>query len=398
MSHAPTRPGRRPIAALAAALALLAVGAGDAVAAERQVPQGYIGAVTDGVMTDDPQRWFGQVDTMVGAGVESVRILFDWRDAQPYRRRADVPPDKAHLYRSESGVPTDWRLIDSYVEAAVQRGLTMLPVVIYAPPWAAKYQNSEASPPANFATYAKFAAAAANRYGRTGTFWVERPDLPKIPIDRWQIWNEPHFKEFWSDQPWARQYARLLRLTSKVVKQKVPSARIVAAGMANKSWTYLSMLYAQETKGSFDYAAIHPFTASVDGVVEILEHARRVMSRYGDGRRPLIVSELSWTSAKGKAAFTYGNERTEAGQAKALAQGFKRLAKERRRLRIQSVYWYTWMTPDKHPQIPFDYAGVVRLEDDGSVTEKPAFGAYRQTALGLEGCSAKNASALACVP
>jgi hypothetical protein len=385
----------RPAAALAAALALSSFAASGA-RAERKVPQGYIGTVADGVLTDDPQRFFGQIDTMVGAGVESARIVFDWRDAQPYRRRADVPPEQAMFFRSESGVPTDWRSIDAYVEAAARRGMTVLPVMMYAPRWAAKYPGSDPSPPSNFAAYAKFVAAAAKRYGRSGSFWVERPDVPKIPIVRWQLWNEPHFKEFWSDQPWVKAYARLLRLTSKVVKQAVPDAKIVAAGMANKSWTYLSMLYAQKTKGFFDYAAIHPFTNSVDGVVQILEHAREVMARYRDRKRPMIVSELSWTSAKGKAAYTYGNERTEAGQAKALAQGFNRMAKERRRLRIQGVYWYTWMTPDAHELIPFDYAGVVRLEKDGSVTQKPAFGAYRSTALALEGCAQKGSTARTC--
>ncbi|MDQ3933501.1 MAG: hypothetical protein M3340_02595 [Actinomycetota bacterium] len=353
--------------------------------AARQVPPGFFGTVADAPLTEEFGRFQAELDPMVSVGVESVRMVFDWREAQPYRRHRDVPPDQAGFFRDESGVPTDWRSFDAFVAEASLRRLRVLPVVMFAPPWAAKYQNSDASPPSSFPAYAKFVAALAKRYGRTGTFWTERPDLPKVPIEWFQVWNEPHFREFWSDQPWERQYAKLLRTTYKVVKEAAPSAKILVAGMANKSWTYLAKLYAQKTKGFFDAAALHPFTNAVDGVVEIIERGRKVMERYRDRKRPLMITELSWTSAKGKAAFTYGNERTEEGQAKALRQGFQRMARERRRLRILRVYWYTWMTRDAHPNIPFDYAGVVRLEKDGSVTRKPAFEAYRATALALEG-------------
>jgi hypothetical protein len=384
-----------PLALLLVALAAPA----HADAQQRQVPQGYFGAVADGVLTDeDPNRFRNELPRMVGAGVETLRMVFPWRDVQPYKTRAEIPSDQQGLYRDEGGVPTDWRLLDGYVESAARQKLTILPVVLYAPQWAAKYGNSDASPPRGHADYANFVVALAKRYGRTGTFWTERPDVPKLPIDWFQIWNEPHFKEYWSDQPWEKDYATLLRGTYRAVKKAVPSARILAAGMANKSWTYVSKLYAQKARGYFDAIALHPFTNSIDGVVEIIERARRAMARHGDSKLPLMITELSWTSAKGKAGYTYGNERTEAGQAKALRQGFERMAKERRALRILRVYWYTWMTRDKHENIPFDYAGVIRFEPDGTMTRKPAFAAFRSTALALEGCASKPGDARSCTP
>jgi hypothetical protein len=367
------------------ALLVLALAA-PAQGAERQVPRGYIGTVADGVITDeDPARFGNELPRMVGAGVESLRMVFPWRDVQPYRTRSEIPSEQQAFFRDEGGVPTDWRLLDSYVEKTARQGVSLLPVILYAPGWAAKYGQSDASPPKGYAPYARFAVAVAKRYGPTGSFWTEHPDVPKLPIGWLQIWNEPHFKEYWSDQPWEKTYAPLLRGTYRAVKKAVPSMKILVAGMANKSWTYLSKLYGQKTRGFFDAIALHPFTNSVDGVVQIIERGRRVMERHGDRKLPLMITELSWTSAKGKAAYTYGNERTEAGQAKALTQGFQRMAKERRRLRILRVYWYTWMTRDAHENIPFDYAGVIRLEPDGTMTEKPAFAAFRSTALALQG-------------
>jgi hypothetical protein len=381
---------------IATMLLALLVAAAPAHAA-RKVPQGYFGTVADGALMENSSRFTGQLDTMVGIGVESMRMVFDWREAQPYRTLADVPEERRPFMRDEHGTPTDWRLFDGFVSEAAARGLSILPVVLYAPPWAARYPGSEPSPPKDFGAYANFVAALAKRYGPSGSFWIEHPELPRVPISWFQVWNEPHFKEYWSDQPWEAEYAKLLRKTHRVVTKAVPEAKLVAAGMANKSWAYLVRLYKAKARGSFDAVALHPFTNSVDGVVEIIKRGRHAMARYGDAKLPLMITELSWTSAKGKAAFTFGNERTEAGQAKALRQGLERMAKERSALRILRVYWYTWMTRETDPKFGFDYAGLVRLESDGSFTHKPSFGAYRTTALELEACARKGSDARTCV-
>jgi hypothetical protein len=378
-------------------LLCLALAAPAAHAQKRQVPQNFVGTTADGVLTDeDPTRFGNELPRMVSSGVEAVRTPFPWRDIQPVKNRSDIPPELQQYFRDEDGTPTDWRLPDSIVEKAARQRVTVLPVLLYAPQWAARHKNSDGSAPSDFGAYARFAVAIAKRYGRNGTFWIERPDVPKVPVDWLQIWNEPHFREYWSDQPWEGDYAKLLRGTYRAVKKAVPTQKILAAGMANKSWTYLSKLYKAKARGYFDAVALHPFTNAVDGVIEIIERGRRVMERYGDGKLPLMITEMSWTSAKGKAGYTYGNERTEAGQAKALRQGFERMAKERKRLRILRVYWYTWMTRDKHENIPFDYAGVIRLEPDNTTTEKPAFAAFRSVALKLEGCASKPGDARSC--
>jgi hypothetical protein len=109
----------------------------------------------------------------------------------------------------------------------------------------------------------------------------------------------------------------------------------------------------------------------------------------------MMVTELSWTAAKGKTHITYGNEQTEKGQAQRLTAAYRMLAKLRKRLRIERVYWYTWMSYDKDYFYPFDWAGLVKLKKK-SVTEKPAFRAYRRIALRLEGCRSKRGRADRC--
>src|SRR4051812_26170494 len=138
-----------------------------------------------------------------------------------------------------------------------------------------------------------------------------------------------------------------------------------------------------------------PSTERAAGGKRTLKRARRVRPARGDRRKPLFVTELSWTAAKGKTHVTFGNEQTESGQAKRLASAYTMLAKQRRRLRVERVYWYSWMSYDRDQFYPFDYAGLVRLHGS-KVSEKPAFKAYRRTALKLEGCRAKRARADRC--
>lgn len=379
----------RTLALLATALSL-GTAAGPASAAERTVPRSFVGAVADGALVDGSAPLDPELGSMTAAGVESIRVVFDWRSAQPYRTAADVPPDQASRYSTEDGVPTDWSLTDDMVARAAARRLTVLPVPLIAPEWSAQQKGQVISPPEDPADYARFVAALVRRYGPEGRFWTENPQLPRLPIRRWQIWNEPIFSEFWP-KPWEAEYVALLRSARKAIKREDKGARIILAGLPNDAWNQLETIYDHGGRGQFDTVAIHPFTAQVAGVVTIAERTRATMRRHRDEGRGLMVTELSWTSARRRTAHTFGNETTEAGQAKKIAGAYRLLARERKRLRLQRVYWYTWMTLDRDRTYPFDYAGIVRLNGD-RVERKPAYSALRRTALQLEGCRKKSAS------
>jgi hypothetical protein len=366
-----------------------------AAAPRRKVPFGFVGTVADGPLFEPWVDLPGEVNAMVGTGVEAVRVVVDWRTAQPYASFAEVPEDKRQQYRDEGGVPTDYSLIDSIVGLSARHDMRVLPVVLIAPPWAARQPGAFNSPPSDPAPYARFVAALARRYGPNGSFWAEHPELEPLPARDWQVWNEPSLRDFWSDDPWVKDYVALMRATRTQLRAVDPRARLILAGLPNRSWTDLARIYRARGGRYFDAVALHPFTAQVDGVFTILEKGRKVMARYGDARKPLLVTELSWPSAKGKTKPSFGIETTERGQAQRLAKAIPELAARRRSLRLESVYWYTWLTEDRRDDYPFDYAGASRIRD-GKVVRKPAFRALRQTALRLEGCAAKPSGARSC--
>jgi hypothetical protein len=381
---------------LALFASVLALGAAAAPAeARRSVPRSFVGMNVEGVFLEGRVDMSGQMRSMVAAGVESLRVVVDWRSAQPYRTFDEVPPERRSSFREEGGVPTDWSIPDDFVRRAAQRHMTVLPVPMIAPDWSAERPGQFVSPPRDPEDYARFMAAMVGRYGPEGRFWAENPGLPRVPIRHWQLWNEPSFDEFW-DKPWEREYVALVRSARTAIKAADPGAQIVLAGFPNESWETIEAFYANGGEGLLDAVAIHPFTRTIRGVVTIAERVREVMRRHGDGRKPLLLTELSWTSARGKVNRTFGFDTTERGQAEKVRAAFSTLADERRRLRIARAYWFTWMTEDRLPDYPFDYSGIVTLRSDNTVRRKPAYGALRRTALGLEGCRRKSGDASRC--
>src|SRR5829696_1074078 len=350
--------------------------------AERRVPRGWAGVTADGSLFDPRVDQDAEFEAMAADGVETVRVAFYWSVAQPYETWDDVPASERGRFVDAGGIPTDFAAPDAVVGRAAARGIEVMPVVLWAPRWARARRELIASPP-DPKGYGAFLAQLARRYGAGGAFWRRSPSIARRPVRDWQVWNEPTVEGFWSDQPFAERYIQLLRAARSRLRAADPAARLVLAGLVYESWNPLQDLYEAGARGLFDAVAVHPFTDRLDDLVTILERVRAVMARHRDERMPLLVSELSYPSSLGKAE-RFGYETTEAGQAKRLARAFERLADERRRLRIESVHWYTWMTPDRG-NYPFDYAGLRRLGEDGAVVAKPALGAFRKTALGLEG-------------
>jgi hypothetical protein len=365
----------RRLAGLAVLVALLA--AAPAQAAKRQVPRGWLGVVADGPLMEglpSGPEW----DLLAASGAESVRIGFHWPVIQP-----------------DATTPPDLTTTDAIVLAAAARGVRLLPVVQGTPAWAARYPGKGvASPPRDIADFTAFLRVLIARYGTHGTLWSEHPGARALPIRDWQIWNEPNFRDFWSQQPFAKSFVPLMRASYRTVHKADKHARAILAGMANRSWTGLDRLYEAGGRGTFDAVALHPFTKKPRNVVKVIRLARDVMRRHHDARTPVWVTELSFPAAKGKVDNPYGFETTQAGQVKALRAAVRSLAAHRRKLRIERVFWYAWLTEESRGN-SFGWSGLRRVRD-GKVVSSSALAAFRGVARTLEGCAKASGDAARC--
>lgn len=65
-------------------------------------------------------------------------------------------------------------------------------------------------------------------------------------------------------------------------------------------------------------------------------------------------------------------------------------------LGLAGFYYYTWMGDEGDTSQAFNFAGLLRF-DDNRVTVKPALGAFRRAALALEHCKGKGSLASSCI-
>jgi hypothetical protein len=308
------------------------------------------------------------------AGAGSVRWAVNWSVLQPL-----------------AGAPIDFATTDRFVAAAARNGLRPLPVVMTAAPWAAENPYVAFSPPLDAAAFGAFARALAARYGTRGSFWSARPDLPRRPLRVWQIWNEPAGGTgfgsptvFWnSDRDPLRTYIDMLEAAGRGLRSADPRAKVVLAGLFGESWVSLDQIYRAGARGAFDAVAIHPYTLKPRNLLRILRLVRGVMRRHGDARRPLVVTELSWPSAIGKVKGSQVGIVTVAQQGPLLRRGYRLLARNRKRLRLRGVFWYTWISRDESHISVFDHAGLNFVGAAQETVPKPALEFFKRTAAEL---------------
>jgi hypothetical protein len=354
---------------LTALIALLLLPAG----ARAAVPPTFFGA-----------NWEGEIVT----NASDATVHDDWRRmSRTGVRTARVPFEWVKVER-EPGV-YDFTLTDRMVRMGALHDVELLPVVMYAPPWARERRGVFASPPADPRAYAGFLAELVRRYGRTGSFWVDNPQLPWRPIHHWQVWNEPHLPYQWdarAGDDWARDYGRLLRFAARAVRRRDPDAKLVLAGLTNRSFAALDELYRRgRVRGAFDVAALHPYTRRARGVVVLTKRFRAVLRRHRDGRRPVWITELGLPASRGRYDSDSLLQTTDRGMAEFLAQSYRAVARARHRpaSRADRVYWFTWAS--RYCCSQFRFAGLLRYDNRDGLEPTPALTAYADTVTALGG-------------
>jgi hypothetical protein len=200
--------------------------------------------------------------------------------------------------------PAPGQLNESLIKS-VETGLAGLPhatKVIFdavdTPEWESGSSNP-AMPPRNPNDYARFVAKMAKRFaGR---------------VTAWEIWNEEDDSLWWASGPEPAAYTALLKSVYPAIKTADANATVVLGGLTGNDYEYLSKLYADGAKGSFDAVGLHTDTiCNLASPYEILRNGRtdqrinrwaflgyrtvhEVMLANGDNS-PIWMTELGWST------------------------------------------------------------------------------------------------------
>ena len=342
--------------------ALVAAAPGAATAGAATAPAAFAGMNVNGPVDDPAFDLAAEARTMRAAGVRSWRVEFSW----------DLLEPQPGTY--------SWAFVDRKVLAAARAGIDVLGLAVRAPQWSSGSATDPFVPPRDPKAYGRFLAALARRYGPGGALWAENPGVKPRPVRAWEIWNEPNLPIYFRAQPFMRPYAKLVRAAHASLKTVDPGSTVVLAGMANYSWRDLPKLLDADRGLRFDAVAVHPFTGRPSNVLKIIKLNRKVLAARGRRATPLWLTEMTWSSAVGKKTpLLKGWETTERGQATRLETVFALMTRERRRLGIGRVFWYTWATRDDGSPNSFEYSGL-RTTDGrpGPLRDKPALAAFKR--------------------
>ncbi len=327
------------------------------------VPPGFFGLVAEETFTATPDQRERMLTGIANTGVRVLRHPFHWSHFEHRPGEYDFGP------------------YDNFVTDAARHGLTLMPVVtdppsMYStmPPGGRLYWTY---PPNSNAAFAAFARALVARYGPAGSFWNEHPEVPRLPIRSWQVWNEPNMPQYWGGRPSPEGYAAMLREVGGAIKATDPGAEVVSAGLSFSKMAmplprFLARMYRAGARGSFDSLAVHPYATAPDLVTDRVKVARRALVKQGDRSRPIRVTETGWATAGPASQSLNVGRKAQSGLVRATLDRFVRT---RRRLGVRSVTLFNWnnLAPYGGQRDYWGlYAGLV--ERDGR--PKPALRAF----------------------
>ena len=222
----------------------------------------------------------------------------------------------------------NWTPFDNVVKATNARGMKVLAMIGYTPPWARPAGTSGKTPPTNFADYANFAKTAVARYAPMG-------------VHAYEVWNEPNIVNFWEPAPDAARYTQMLKLAYTAIKSADPSATVVSAGLSPygaygqsdaqhmNPLNFLEAMYSNGAAGSFDALGWHPYNypsglafaswSAWSQMSETTPNARSIMIARGDSAKQL------WATEFGAPTGSTTRDLTEAAQAQLVTDSYAKL-------------------------------------------------------------------------
>lgn len=316
---------------------------------------GEVGIAMGGPWTWAPSaQQAADLDQLAALGVDWVRVSFPWSSMERRPGRYD------------------WRVHDTIVRLAYERGLGVLANVSYTPAWARPAGCfSIKCGPADPAAFAGFVGKVVERYGTSA-------------VDAVEVWNEPNLAHFWKPLPDAAAFAALVRAADAEANRVNPDVTVVSGGLAPATrdtpgavtpLTFLSRIYAA---GGIDVDAVgaHPYSfprrpldPHPTNSFGQLPALHSLMVANDDADTPIWITELGyWTSdaagLRPPGSVTPDQQAAYLTEAFTAAHGWPWTG---------PMVWYAYRDQSALPLSREDSFGLVRF--DG--TPKPALGALR---------------------
>lgn len=287
----------------------------------------------------------------------------------------------------------DWSTYDRIAGDLALQGIQPVPYVYGTPRHLTNHATvPPTANPGGLAGWKRFLKAAARRYGPGGDFWDQfanlNPGIEPQPFRVWEIWNEQNGPAFWPPHPDPRDYAKLVKVSSRVLKKVNPAAEIMVAGMfatpssplAINAFDFLKRVYeVRGARGAIDIVGIHPYAGNLRGVRNQIERTRDVIDKADDESADTWVTEIGWGSDP---RIDSDLAKTRAVQARRLSGAFELMLRDRVRWGLRGALWYSFRDPDPDNEGLCTWCRSAGLLDR-DLDAKPAWLAFTDLTGGL---------------
>ena len=269
--------------------------------------------------------------------------------------------------------------IDAYRAffAALPAGTKVDVDVVLTPSWASGSSNPSA-PPTNDQTYGAFLDYLANALGPS--------------VTAWEIWNEENDQGWWTGS--VPQYVGLLQAAYSSIKAVDPNSMVLLGGLAANDYGYLEAVYNNGGGNAFDAVAVHnddgcggnasPYSFGFDSGGQTISggsflgftSVHSVMVAHGAGSKPIIMTELGWSTAGNDSGCTIAGKQvagvSEDTQATYLKEAYHCFAQPQYSY-VTAAIWFDMV----------DFASASAFNDhyglmSTSLKPKPAFAAFQK--------------------
>jgi len=186
-----------------------------------------------------------------------------------------------------------WEIQDFKISCAQKYGLKTLGMIGYCTMWAADAPDSVQDdrtkyPPKHLGDLRDYVHKVVSRYKNSVTYW--------------EGWNEPNVRCFWRVPPSGRDpiehYVQWQRTFYRAAKRANPDCVVLTGGFADGASLprQLVSYYEKGLQGTFDVMNIHIYGADPRGrwMNQQLWSIIRVMRHFGDGDKPIWITETGW--------------------------------------------------------------------------------------------------------
>ena len=192
--------------------------------------------------------------------------------------------------------------------------------------------------------------------------YVEHTSHHYSQVPCWEIINEVDIINHWLPGIYAKDYVKLLKVGSAVIKRDNKNTKVAFSGIANTDTKFIDSVFSAGVSSYFDIMNVHrysPKTVEPEVLLDYFTHLSQKLIKYS-------LKKNVWLTECGTSSVVGATEQSQANR-------LPRIFIISFACGIDKVFWYKSRSREQNPKDKEDFFGLWHKD----YTPKPAYYAYK---------------------